>query len=289
MRIIYGLGTIEFISWRSVGVRIRFLLVGKFTSDIWLIGQSDNDSAKTKLELSLVLWPLFIDIATKFVRKVLLLFFETLKKETSKFLDVSLKPSYPPSFLSKFVGIGFPNLSGCFLFLVEVREGSGGSGCWCSAEPSSWCEGPVSVLWNFGSDWDMVYSTTGSVFTLSSPSLAIWLSLTRKVLVEFSGCMKDVFNPFLKMKVAGAVFVFSLASNRMGSHKSKSAIAGILTVRPNSSLTGVLLLVFEVLRCVISALCRNAPNDTLRKGVHAWSAGFTVLTALSASPLALGW
>ena len=34
MRIIYGLGTIEFISGRSVDVRIRFLLVGDFTSDI---------------------------------------------------------------------------------------------------------------------------------------------------------------------------------------------------------------------------------------------------------------
>ena len=34
MRIIYDLGTIEFISWGSVDVRIRFLLVGEFTSDI---------------------------------------------------------------------------------------------------------------------------------------------------------------------------------------------------------------------------------------------------------------
>ena len=65
MRIKYGLGTIEFIIWKSVGVSVRFLLVGEFTSDI---GQKDNDSAKTKLELSLVLWPLLIDIATKFVK-----------------------------------------------------------------------------------------------------------------------------------------------------------------------------------------------------------------------------
>ena len=34
MRIIYGLGTIEFISWRSVGDRIRFLLVGECISVI---------------------------------------------------------------------------------------------------------------------------------------------------------------------------------------------------------------------------------------------------------------
>ena len=76
--------------------------------------------------------------------------------------------------------------------------------------------------------------------------------------------MKDVFKPFLNMKVAETVFVFSLALNRMGSHKSKSAIVGVLTLRPNRSSTGVLLLVFEVLRCVISALCSNAPNDILR-------------------------
>ena len=106
-------------------------------------------------------------------------------------------------------------------------------------------------------------------FSVSSSSLAIWLSLTRIVRAEFSGSMKDVFKPFLMMKVAGTVFVFSLALNRVGSHKSKSAIAGSLTRRPNKSPTGVLPLVFEMLRCVISALCRNAPNDTLRFGLHA--------------------
>ena len=93
----------------------------------------------------------------------------------------------------------------------------------------------------------MVCSTAGSVFTLSSSSLAIWLSLTRIVRAEFSGCMKDVFKPFVMMKVAGIVSVFSLALNRMGSHKSKSAFAGNLTLRPNKSSTGVLPLVFEVL------------------------------------------
>ena len=68
MRIIYGLGKIEFISWRSVDVRIRFLLVGEFHSVTRLIGQYYNDSAETKLELSLVLRPLLIEMATKFVK-----------------------------------------------------------------------------------------------------------------------------------------------------------------------------------------------------------------------------
>ena len=85
----------------------------------------------------------------------------------------------------------------------------------------------------------MVSSTAGSIFTLSSSSQAIWLSLTRIVRAEFSGCMKGVFKPFLMMKVAGTVFVFSLALNRMGSHMSKSAIASSLTLRPNKSSTGV--------------------------------------------------
>ena len=56
-----------------------------------------------------------------------------------------------PPFLSKFVGIGSPNLSGCFLFLVDVRGGSEVSVHWCSAddvaaEASSWNESPTSVL-----------------------------------------------------------------------------------------------------------------------------------------------
>ena len=152
-------------------------------------------------------------------------------------------------FLCKFVGIGSPNLSCCSLLLVHVREGSGGSGCWCSAanvtaEASSWGEGTTSMFWSCGFDWDMVSSTGGSVFTLSSSILAIWLSFTLIACVKFSGCMKDVFKPFLILKVAGTVFVFSLALNRMGSHKSKSEISGSLTLRPNRSSTGVLLLVF---------------------------------------------
>ena len=126
-------------------------------------------------------------------------------------------------------------------------------------------------------------------YTLSSSSLVFWLLLTRIVHVEFMGCMKDVFKPFLLVKVAETVFVFSLALNRMGSNKSNSAIAGSLTLRPNRCSTGVLPIVFEVLRCVISALCRNASNDTLRFGLYVWSARFTFWTALSASSLALGY
>ena len=199
-----------------------------------------------------------------------------------------------PPFLSKSAGRWSTILSGCLLFLVDAREGSEVSVCWCSAdnvgaEASSWSEVPTSVFWSCCSDWDIVSSTAGSVFTLSSFSLAIWLPLIRIVSAEFSVCMKDVLKPFLMMNVAGTVFVFSLALNRMGSHRSNSATAGSLTLGPNKNSTGFLPLVFEVLRCVISALCRNAPNDTSSSGLHAWSARFTVWNALSASPLAFGW
>ena len=54
------------------------------------------------------------------------------------------------------------------------------------------------------------------------------------------------------MKVAGTVFVFLLALNTMGPYKSKSATAGSLTLRFNSSYNGVFHLVFEVLRCIKS-------------------------------------
>ena len=40
----------------------------------------------------------------------------------------STKPSHPPAFLSKFEGIGSPNLSGYFLILVNGCEGSDDSG-----------------------------------------------------------------------------------------------------------------------------------------------------------------
>ena len=103
------------------------------------------------------------------------------------------------------------------------------------------------------------------IVSLSSSSLAIWLSLTS---VGFSGCMKDVFKPLLMMKVR-TVFDFLLALNTKGSHESKSAIAGSLTLRPNRSSTGVFLLVFELLRCVNSALYRNVSNDTIILGLHA--------------------
>ena len=63
----------------------------------------------------------------------------------------------------------------------------------------------------------MISSTSGSVFTLSPSSLAIWLSLTKTVRVEFSICMKNLFKPFLMMKVAGTGLVSSLAFERMDS------------------------------------------------------------------------
>ena len=99
---------------------------------------------------------------------------------------------------------------------------------------------------------------------LSSSIVAIWLPLTRMVHAKFPGCMKDVFKLFVMIKVAGTVLVFLLVLNRRSSHKTKSSTACSLTLRPNRNSTAVFVLhVFEVLQCVISALCRNTPNDTL--------------------------
>ena len=82
----------------------------------------------------------------------------------------------------------------------------------------------------FGSDLDLLSSIVDSVVRLSSSNLALCLSPTRVVRVEFSGCMKNVFKPLLMMKVAGTIFGFSLSLKRMGSLKPKSAIAGSLTL-----------------------------------------------------------
>ena len=57
-----------------------------------------------------------------------------------------------------------------------------------------------------------------------------------------------------------------------GAEINQKTIAGNLTLRPIRSSTWVLLMVSELLQCVISALCRKAPKDTLRMGLHAWSA-----------------
>ena len=171
------------------------------------------------------------------------------------------------------MGICAPNLS-FFLFLVEACDGSDDSRCWCSAvdiaaQALAGCKGPTSVFLTFGSNWDMVTFTGGSVFTFFSSSLAIGLALTKIVWVEFSGWMEDEFKPIKMMTVAGIVFCFLLDKSRMGLHKSKSAIDGSLIVVPNRSSTRVLPLFFEVLQCVISIVCRHAPNDTLRLGLHA--------------------
>ena len=57
----------------------------------------------------------------------------------------------------------------------------------------------------------MVSFTGVSLFILSSSSLAIWLSLARTVLVEFSGSVKDEFEHFLMMKVAPAPICHSIS------------------------------------------------------------------------------
>ena len=59
------------------------------------------------------------------------------------------------------------------------------------------------------------------------------------------------------MKVAGTVFVFSLALKQVESNMTKSAIAASLTLCPTNSSTGVLPLVFEMLQCFICALGTN--------------------------------
>ena len=91
------------------------------------------------------------------------------------------------------------------------------------------------------------------------------------------------------MKVAGTVGQLFDALKRTRSHRSKSVTAGGLTLRPSSSSTGVLPRVLELFRCVIKACCRKAPNDTFRFELEARIARFTVWTARSAIPFALGW
>ena len=115
-------------------------------------------------------------------------------------------------------------------------------------------------------------------------------SLEWSVLSEFLGCMKVVSTPFLMIKVAGTVFVFSL-----------TIIQWVRTIR------NLLLLVFSLCvpievqleSCPSSLKCcdvstlpfarRNAANGILGLVLHAWSKCFTVWTALSASPFTLWW
>ena len=72
------------------------------------------------------------------------------------FLDICLKPSHPPSFLSNFVGLGFRKLLGRFPFFAAILEDSYVSGCGCSAfnlvEETSKCGCPTSVFRTGGFD-----------------------------------------------------------------------------------------------------------------------------------------
>ena len=133
----------------------------------------------------------------------------------------------------------------------------------------------------------MASSTGCSLFTMVSFCVAYVLSPTKIVGIKISGCMKEVFKPFLMIKTAGSLF--SMDWKRMGSYKCKSAFVGSLTLRPLSNNTIVLPPLFEELRFIISVLCRNATNETLRLGLHSWTARFTVWTALSPNPINLGW
>ena len=122
----------------------------------------------------------------------------------------------------------------------------------------------------------------------SVSSRAIWLSLTSTVMFKFSGWMNAVFIPLLIMKVAGTVCYLLVGLKRNSSQRSKSVTAVILTFRLSTSSTGVLFCVLIVFRCVIKACCRKTASDTFRFGFPAWIARFTVWTAHSASPFALG-
>ena len=164
--------------------------------------------------------------------------------------------------------------NGCLPFLFNVREGSSYADFCCSAvdvaaEASSWYEASTSLFWNCSSDWDVVSSTSGSIFTLSLSSLENWLMPTRIVRVEFSGCIKEAFKTFLILKIAGTVFVFYLNLNRGGLHKTIFVFACRLILRPRNRSTGVSHPIIEILWYVISALCSSARKDTLKLGIHA--------------------
>ena len=132
-----------------------------------------------------------------------------------------------------------------------------------------WHECHKSVISTCGPYWDMVSCSGGSVFSCPHLIVAHYKSPI---------CMKELFKSFLNPKVAGTVF--SLASKRICTHNSKSALAGSLTPRPVGSSISILPRVFEVFWCVIGAFCRNTSNDTLMFGLHTWSARFTVWAAL---------
>ena len=81
--------------------------------------------------------------------------------------------------------------------------------------------------------------------------------------------MNEAFITLCIVKVAGTVDDVLVDLKKTGSHRSKSVTAGSLTVRPSISSTGVFPRILEVLRCVIRAHCRIAPNETFRFGLQA--------------------
>ena len=172
-----------------------------------------------------------------------------------------------------------------FLFVLEVLVATEGFSLSITQVSAAELGDSTSMSSLLLSDCESV----DSVLMSSGSSRAIWMSLTSTVLLEFSGWMNKVFIPLRIVKVAGTVGELFVCLKRTRSHRSKSVTAGSLTLRPSSSSTGVFPRVLEVYRCVIKARCRKAPNDTLRFGLQAWIARFTVWTARSAIPFALGW
>ena len=89
------------------------------------------------------------------------------------------------------------------------------------------------------------------------------------------------------LKVVSTVFLSYLVVKRIGSDKSKSATTCSMTCSPKIFSTSVPL-VFEALSRVISALCRNAPDDTLIFANSRLKYPFSVRIVHSTLPLALG-
>ena len=109
---------------------------------------------------------------------------------------------------------------GCSLSTTAVSSAELGDATSMSSLLLSDCESVDSVLMSSGSN------------------RAIWLSLTRFVLFDFSGWMNEVFIPLRIMKVAGTVGELFVGLKRTRSHRSKSVTAGSLILRPRSSSTG---------------------------------------------------
>ena len=133
-----------------------------------------------------------------------------------------------PPFLSKFVGMASPNLSGCFLFLLEVLVATEGCSPSTTEVSSVELDDATSMLSLLLSDCESV----DSVLMSSGSNRAIWLSLTRTVLFEFFGWMNEMFILLRIMKVAGTVGELFVGLKRTRSHRSKSVTAGVLFCVP---------------------------------------------------------